>query len=121
MSGFRDFRNRGVAVSDADHPIFRILGEGEELVATARARDAAIVVTNARIAVAADDGRVAMDLPIEDVRRIQFDIERTRPATLVIVPDESGREPQVLAIPAEQLDAAAQALAFIGKRLSQAS
>jgi hypothetical protein len=108
-------------VSEADHPLFHILGEGEELVVTARARDADIVVTSARIAVAADDGRVAMDLPIEDVRRIQFDIERVRPATLVIVPDESGREPQVLTIPAEQLDAAAQALAFIGKRLSEAS
>ena len=108
-------------MSEADHPIFRILGEGEELVASARARDAEIVVTNARIAIAADDGRVAMDLPIDDVRRIQFDIERTRPATLVIVPDESAREPQVLTIPAEQLDAAAQALAFIGRRLSGAS
>jgi hypothetical protein len=108
-------------VSETDHPIVRILGDGEELVVSARARDADMVVTSARIAVATDDGRVAMDLPIEDVRRIQFDIERTRPATLVIVPDESAREPQVLTIPSEQLDAAAQALAFIGKRLSKAS
>jgi len=108
-------------VPEADDPILRSLAEGEELVATARARDAEIVVTNARIAVAADDGRLAMDLPIDDVRRIQFDVERQRPATLVIVPDEAGREPQVLAIPPEQLDATAQALAFIGKRLSQAS
>jgi hypothetical protein len=108
-------------VSEADHPILRILSEGEELVATARARDAEFVVTNSRIAIAAENGRMAMDLPIQDVRRIQFDIERERPATLVIVPDEPGREAQVLAISAEQLEATAQALAFIGKRLSQAS
>ena len=39
----------------------------------------------------------------------------------VIVSDEAGREPQVLAIPPEHIDATTQALAFIGKRLSQAS
>lgn len=81
-------------MSEADHPIFRILGEGEELVASARARDAEIVVTNARIAIAADDGRVAMDLPIDDVRRIQFDIERTRPATLVTSPTSRHASPR---------------------------
>jgi hypothetical protein len=115
------FANRGAEVTAADHPIFRKLGEGEDVVAAARAGDADMVVTNARIAIATPDGRLAMDLPIEQVRRIQFDVERERPATLVIVPDEAGREPQVLSIPPAQLEATAQALAFIGKRLAQAS
>ena len=104
----------------ADHPIFRKIAKGEELVAIARAADGEIVVTNARIAIAAKNGRLAMDLPIEQLRRIQFDIERVRPATLVIVPDEAGREPQVLSIPPDQIDVTTQALAFIGKRLAQA-
>ena len=108
-------------MSAADHPTFRKLAAGEDLVATARASDAEILVTNARIAVAAEDGRLAMDLPIEELRRIQFDIERVRPATLVIVPDEAGREPQVLSIPPEQIEATTQALAFIGKRLAAAT
>jgi hypothetical protein len=108
-------------VSAVDQPILRKLAEGEDVVVAARAGDGEIVVTNARIAIAAEDGRLAMDLPIEDLRRIQFDIERARPATLVIVPDEAGREPQVLSIPPEQVDAATRALAFIGKRLSRAS
>ena len=84
-------------MSPANQPILSKLAEGEDLIAAARAADAEIVVTSARIAIAAEDGRLAMDLPIESLRRIQFDIERTRPATLVIVPDEAGREPQVLA------------------------
>ena len=87
--------------------------------AQAAARDGLILVTNKRVAVAAE-GRLAMDLPIEDLRRIQFDIERTRPATLVIVPDHAGDEPQVLTIPPEQIDAVTSALAFIGKRLGDA-
>lgn len=108
-------------MSSADHPILRELAEGETLVAAARSGDADLVVTNRRIAVAAENGRLALDLPIEDLRRIQFDIERARPAALVIVPDYAGTEPQVLSIPPEQIEATTQALAFVGKRLAQAT
>jgi hypothetical protein len=52
------------------------------------------------------------------VRRIQFDIERTRPATLVIVPEHPAQEPQVLAIPNTELSQAAAALSFIGERIA---
>jgi hypothetical protein len=38
------------------------------------------------------DDRVRLNVPIENVRRIQFDIERDRPATLVIVPDSPSDE-----------------------------
>ena len=108
-------------MSASDHPIFRKLAQGEDLVAAARAHEAELVVTNARIAIAAQDGRLAMDLPLEQLRRIQFAVELKRPATLVIVPDEAGQEPQVLSIPPMEIDATTQALAFIGKRLAEAS
>jgi hypothetical protein len=103
-----------------DHPAFQRLDPGETVMTQAAARDGLILVTDRRVAVATD-GRLAMDLPIDGLRRIQFDIERTRPATLVIVPDHPGDEPQVLAIPPEQIDAVTTALAFIGKRLADAS
>jgi hypothetical protein len=106
-------------VSSADRPIFRLFVEGETVVAAARAGDAELVVTDRRVAIATENGRLAMNLPIEHLRRIQFDIERTRPATLVIVPDHAGHEPQVLSIPPEQIDTTTQALAFVGKRLAQ--
>ena len=96
------------------------LEPGETVVVEALAREATIVVTDRRVAIAAD-GRVAMDLPIGELRRIQFDIERRRPATLVLAPDQAAREPQVLAIPPEQIDAVTQALAVIGNRLAEAS
>lgn len=103
-----------------DHPVLRRLEPGETIMAEALAREASIVVTDRRVAIATD-GRVAMDLPINDLRRIQFDIERERPATLVLVPDLAAREPQVLAIPHDQIDAVTQALAVIGNRLAEAS
>lgn len=95
-----------------------LLESEEQLHLTARSTDALIAVTDQRIIVA-DEGRVALDVPIQGVRRIQFDIERTRPATLVIVPEDASRSPQVLAIPPEEYDRAASALALIGRRLAE--
>lgn len=95
----------------------RLLGPQEKLELTARATDAVLAVTDLRLIVA-DEQRVALDVPFQEVRRIQFDIERTRPATLVIVPENAYRQPQVLAIPPEEYDRAATALALIGRRLA---
>lgn len=38
----------------------------------------------------------ALDVSIDNLRRVQFDIERERPATLVVVPQQPTDEPQVL-------------------------
>lgn len=58
-------------------------------------------------------------VPIEAIRRVQFDIERSRPATLVIVPEMSHHEPQVLAIPPAEYRAAADALVALGLALHE--
>ncbi len=80
------------------------------------ATEAQLLVTDRRVAVAQRD-RVRLDVPFDRLRRIQFDIERARPATLVIVPEHPRDEPQVLAIPREHIGAAANVLAFIGELL----
>jgi len=110
-------------VSEAREPdfeptILRLLQSEEKLQMAARARDAILAVTDRRLVVA-DDQRVALDIPYDSVRRVQFDIERARPATLVIVPESPSDEPQILAIPPEEYDRAASALAVIGQRLSE--
>src|SRR5438093_5256978 len=99
------------------HDHTELLEPDEVVHAEAQARDARIVVTDRRVIVAAET-RTAMALPIEELRRIQFDIERTRPATLVIVPELAAHEPQVLAIPPEHLRGVADALVQIAERLS---
>jgi hypothetical protein len=93
------------------------LRPGETVRALVHTTSSHVLVTDERIAVA-DERRLALDLAISDLRRIQFDIERDRPATLVIVPETPTNEPQVLAIPPEHYESAAQALAFVGRRLS---
>jgi len=100
------------------HPILVHVLEPDEVIhAAARAADAVLAVSDRRLLVAAGE-RLALSLPIAELRRIEFDIEKGRPATLVIVPESASVEPQVLAIPAEQLEAAAQALALVGERLA---
>jgi hypothetical protein len=112
-------------VQNLDHADFephlvQALDPDEPIAISARALDAVIAVTDRRMLVATDT-RLAMDLPFPRLRRIQFDIERDRPATLVVVPEVPDIEPQVLAIPAEQYRAVADALVEIGLRLCEAS
>ena len=95
------------------HPIARRLEPGEDIKGLVHATEAQLLVTDRRVAVAQRD-LVRLDVPFDRLRRIQFDIERDRPATLVIVPEHPRDEPQVLAIPREHIDAAANVLAFIG-------
>jgi hypothetical protein len=103
-----------------DLPLVAALDPDERLAAQAAARDAAIAVTDRRLLVSAND-RLALDVPLDGLRRIQFDIERSRPATMVIVPEQPRDEPQVLAVDPENYDAIAQVLVIVGRRLAGAS
>jgi hypothetical protein len=97
-------------------PVTKLLEPDESIEMVANARTHRVVLTDRRVAVA-DEERVALQVPYPALRRIQFDIERDRPATLVIVPESPHDEPQVLAIPPEDYDDIAQALVTIGRRI----
>jgi predicted membrane GTPase involved in stress response len=99
-----------------DPLVDRHLEPNETVHAAARAADAFMAVSDRRLLVVAGE-RLTLNLPIEDLRRVEFDIEKGRPATVVIVPEAATIEPQVLLIPDDQLEAAAQALAVIAARL----
>jgi hypothetical protein len=103
-----------------DPQILRSLEPGEAVLATARGTDAVLAVSDRRLLVATRE-RVSLSIAIEDLRRIQFDIEKRRPATLVIVPEEPRDEPQVLAIPPEEIRATTHALALVAERLARFS
>ncbi len=75
-----------------------VLRPGEELAVAAQATEATIAVTDQRVLVDVR-GRLRLNVEIRDLRRIEFDLDRTGPATVVIVPDDPRQEPQVLAIP----------------------
>ena len=93
------------------------LEPAETIEVTAWATNAVLALSARRLFVV-DADRVLLALPIRRIRRIEFDIERSRPATLVIVPEDPTEEPQVLAIPPASYEAAAKALALVGQRLA---
>jgi hypothetical protein len=102
---------------DPEPSLLRILQPDEELHVQARAMDGIVAVTNRRLVVTTND-RVALDVPYGELRRIQFDVERDRPATFVVVPDDPSNPPEVLAIPASEYGNVARALALIGERIA---
>lgn len=102
------------------HPALRSLDPDEQIHVQAPAGGNIVIVTERRLAVAASD-RLALDVPISNLRRIEFDIERGRPATLVIVPMWPLDEPQVLSVDPSEYEGVAEALVVIGQRLAEAS
>jgi hypothetical protein len=104
---------------DLEPELSRVLEPGETLQATAHGTDAILAVSDRRVFIAAND-RIALSIRIKELRRIQFDIEKSRPATLVVVPEAARDEPQVLAIPPDQIRRTAEALALIAERLAAA-
>jgi hypothetical protein len=106
-------------IREIEPHVLEVLEPGELLRVQARSREAVLAVTDRRLVVAAPE-RIALAVPLEGLRRIQFDIERDRPATLVIVPEQAHDEPQVLSIPRDEFPAAAEALVVIGQMLAPA-
>ena len=102
-----------------DHPALRSLAPDEEIHVQVPAGDSVVIVTDRRLAIASNE-RLALDVSISNVRRIQFDIERQRPATLVIVPEHPSHEPQVLSVRPDEYEGVAQALVILGQRLAAA-
>ena len=98
----------------ANDPIVAQLSGTETVRALVDGVDGRVVVTDHRLAVT-DDRRIALNVELRKVRRIQFDIERRRPATMVIVPDDPLHQAQIVTVPPEQYDAAGSALAYVGR------
>lgn len=78
-----------------------------------------VIVTDDVLRVGSED-HLELDVAIDNLRRIQFDIERDRPATLVIVPLSPSDEPQVIMVQPEDYAGVAQALAIIGQQMAVA-
>src|SRR3954447_11294538 len=100
---------------------YHLLDPTEDILAHAEADDGVMFVTGRRLVVSFGTGRFDLDIPLDGLRRMQFDIERRRPASLVIVPEHPSDPPVVLAIPPTQYRPVAEALALVGGRLHEVS
>ena len=98
-------------------PLPHILRPGEIVERQTHADGFLIAVTSQRVVVT-DDNRPVMDIHFDELRRIQFDVERGRDATLVIVPEHIRNEPRVFSVPVGNLAETAMTLALIGRRMN---
>jgi hypothetical protein len=102
---------------DARRLLDSTLTHGETIQYEVQGVDSILAVTDRRISIV-DGRRVQLDVPFDLLRRVQFDIERAREATLVVVPEPPSLPPEVVAIPPEGYETAAEALAYVGRRLA---
>jgi hypothetical protein len=100
-----------------DPELLHLLQPGERVELHLATQSMDLRVTDRRVLVTTA-GNVRLDIPFERLRRIQFDLEVGRPATMVIVPHRPEDEPQVIAVPRERLHHAVELLAFVGERLN---
>lgn len=98
----------------------RPLKPGERLDLVIHLADVTVAVTEHSLIVGALTGRM-LDIRFSELRRIEFDIERARPATLIIVPERPSDPPQVLAVEPEQYFDVASLVVLIGHRLGRGS
>jgi hypothetical protein len=99
-------------------PLPHILRPGEVVETQAVVEGSAIAVTRERLIVVEGD-KTVLDIPFDELRRIQFDIERGRDATLVIVPEHISNWPRIVSVPVEYLRETAAVLARIGERINE--
>ena len=98
-------------------PLPHVLQPGEVVERQAHADGFVIAVTPQRIVVT-DESRLVMDMGFDELRRIQFDLERGRDATLVIVPEHFNNEPRVFSVPLRNIPETAMTLGLIGQRMN---
>jgi hypothetical protein len=103
---------------DGPFPLPHILRPGEVVESQAVANGAVIAVTRERVVVVEGE-KTVLDIPFSELRRIQFDIERGRDATIVIVPEHINNWPRVVSIPVPRLTESALVLARIGERMNE--
>jgi hypothetical protein len=105
------------ATRDQAFPLPHIL-EPDEVVESQAHPDGFVIAVTGRRIIVTDGNRPVMDIGFAELRRIQFDIERARDATLVIVPEHIRNEPRVFSVPLANLNETAVTLALIGRRMN---
>ena len=99
-------------------PLPHILRPGEVVETQAVVEGSAILVTRERLIVVEGD-KTVLDIPFDELRRVQFDIERGRDATLVIVPEHISNWPRIVSVPIPNLRETALVLARVGERVNE--
>jgi len=99
-----------------DDPVVRRLGRDEAVRGVVDGIGGRLVLTDRRVLVT-EHGVITLDVPIDNLRLVEFDIESQRPARVIIVPEYPSDPPRELDIEPQQYDEVAAVLAQLGPRI----
>ena len=104
------------AVIDRDDPIKPHLGPDEVVRGAVDGTDGRLILTDRRVLVT-ENGRIALDVPIGDVRLVEFDVAQDRPAKVIIVPTSPRDAQSELDIDPQQYHEVASVLQQLGPKI----
>ena len=99
-----------------DDPVARRLGRDEVVRGVVEGIGSRLVLTDRRVLVT-ENGVITLDVPIDNLRLVEFDLENQLPARVIIVPEHPSDPPRELAIEPQQYDEVAALLAQLGPRI----
>jgi hypothetical protein len=94
-------------------------GPDERVRVVVETDDGVLALTDRRV-VGRDALQAMLDVPVTAVRRIQLDVEKHRPATVVVVPDDATKVVMALSVPADQLASVSELVVRVGAELEAA-
>jgi hypothetical protein len=98
-------------------PILPLLTPGERIELALKGADGHLRVTDRRVVVT-HDALVRLAVTFAALRRIELDVEAGGKGVLTIVPHHAWDQPQMLSVRRDDLQHAAEIVAFVGERLS---
>ena len=101
-------------------PVVRRLNPGEDARGVVDGIRGRLVLTDRRVVVT-ENRRITIDVPIDNLRLVEFDLESQRPARVIVVPEDPREPPLELAIEPQQYDEGASVLAELGPRIEGGS
>lgn len=99
-----------------DDAIKARLGPNEAVRGLIDGTDGRLVLTDHRVLVS-ENGRITLDVPIANLRLVEFDVERQRPARVIVVPESPLDAPRDLSIEPQQYDEVASVLQQLGPQV----
>ena len=98
---------------EPEDPIKQHLGSDEAVLGVIHGTYGRLILTDRRVLLT-ENGQITLDVPISQVRLIEFDVEQQRPARVIIVPESPLDAPRELAIEPQQYDEVASVLQQLG-------
>jgi hypothetical protein len=107
---------KGTPDLQTDPHVERALG-GEDMLAAVQLDDVLVALTASRLLVA-DRQRIRLDMPLDELHRVQLVVESDRPGLLTLVPTTDRYPAELVSVPLQRLEDVGQVVMAIGRKVA---